>query len=67
MTQTKRIARGTDLTLITSGLGVIALAWAWFRYGSGTYRPAMTAIAILGFLCIVGGVAILVYAHRHRR
>lgn len=67
MTETKYIAKGTDLTLIVSGILIVAAAWAWHRYGTGRYTPATIGVAILGAACVLAGVAIIGYAKGYRR
>jgi len=62
MSETKHIARGTDLTLIVSGILIVAAAGAWYRYGTGRYTPAAVGIAVLGVVCVAAGVAIIGYA-----
>jgi membrane-bound metal-dependent hydrolase YbcI (DUF457 family) len=62
MAETKHIARGTDVTLIVAGVFIILAAWAWRRYGTGSYTPAIVGIAILGVVCVLAGVAIIGYA-----
>jgi hypothetical protein len=62
MTETEHIARGTDATLIVSGILIMLAAGAWRLYGTGHYTPATVAIAVLGIACIFAGVAIIVVA-----
>jgi hypothetical protein len=62
MTETKHIARGTDLTLIVAGVLIMLAAGAWQLYGTGHYTPAAVGIAILGIACVVAGAAIIVVA-----
>jgi len=67
MTETKRIARGTDLTLIITGVLMIAAGWAWNRYGTGRYVPTALGIAVLGVVCVLAGVAIIGFARIETR
>jgi uncharacterized protein YjeT (DUF2065 family) len=62
MTETKHIARGTDLTLIVAGVLIVLAAGAWYRYGTGSYTPAMIVLAIFGGACVLAGAAIIAVA-----
>jgi hypothetical protein len=66
MTETKYIAKGTDLTLIVSGILIVAAAWAWHRFGTGRYTPLTVGIAVLGVVCVLTGAAIVWYARPRR-
>jgi hypothetical protein len=67
VSETKHIAKGTDVTLIAAGVLITVAAWAWYRFGTGSYTPAVVAIAVLGVVCVLSGVAIIGYAYTHRR
>lgn len=66
MTETKRIARGTDVTLIAAGVLLVVAGWAWHRYGTGRYVPTAVGVAVLGVICVLAGVTVIGYARRRR-